>query len=187
MFVLEKVVSNIKCDSNTRLTWLTNFFTSSKFCGRTLLEPSIRRTRSMLADLHAEGKRKQKRWYSFTTVTICENNTLLVYVYIHQSATTLRPQKSRHQTVDSFTRIKASGISACSISTSKFSCKICKVFIWTKQNVADVVSWSSSLRKKLKWINRTMSVNDAVWKFLADILTFSWPLQIMQLIFVQSI
>lgn len=35
-------------------TWVTNFFTSSKFCGRTLFEPSIRRTRSMFADLQAE-------------------------------------------------------------------------------------------------------------------------------------
>ena len=39
-------------------TWLTNFLTSSKFWGRTLLEPSIRSTRSMLADLQAEEEER---------------------------------------------------------------------------------------------------------------------------------
>lgn len=43
-----------ECVSRSWSTWLTNFLTSSKFWGRTLLEPSISSTRSMLPDLQAE-------------------------------------------------------------------------------------------------------------------------------------
>lgn len=48
--------------------WLTNCFTSSKFWGRTLLEPSMTITKSMCPALHsiAQGKKKKRlRWGSF--------------------------------------------------------------------------------------------------------------------------